>query len=153
MSATATGTITVRKDAAAGDLVTLEPGITQVRRPFYNASTPTSGTIKFYEKVFYKNTNGSTALTNGVIKESADPSAKIAFGLPATIDDTGTNGAGNNRQVAPSGITFNSTDKNIANSQNLPAGSAQGVWLELTLASTDPATKTTYDLRCEGTTT
>ena len=152
MSGTATGTITIRKASAGATLITLEPGITQVRRPFYNVNTPEAGSVTYYEKVFFKNTNGTLALTSGVIKEAADPSGKVTFGLPSTIDDTGTNGGGNNRKTAPSGITFNSTDKNVANGQNLPAGSAQGIWLALTLASTDAAAKTTYDLRCEGTT-
>ncbi|MBI5492007.1 MAG: hypothetical protein HY893_03645 [Deltaproteobacteria bacterium] len=153
MSGAATGTVTIRKASAGATLITLEPGITQVRRPFYAVNTPESGSVTYYEKVFYKNTNGTLTLSSGVIKEAADPSGKVTFGLPATIDDTGTNGTGNNRQVAPSGITFNSSDKNIANGQNLTAGSAQGIWLALTLASTDAAAKTTYDLRCEGTTT
>lgn len=153
LSATATGTVTLRKSGNAGDLITFEPGITQVRRPFYNAATPVSGSVTYYEKVFFKNTNGTLTLTSGTIREDSDPSGKITFGLAGTIDDTGTNGTGNNRQVAPTGITIdNNTPKNIANSQNLPAGSAQGVWLALTLASTDAATKTTYGLGCYGTT-
>ena len=123
--------------------------IMQVRRPFFNASAPPSGTRKYYEKLFFKNTHGTLSLTSAVIKEASDPSGKVAFMLPATLDDSGGNGAGNNRQVAPSG-TFNSSDKNVANSQNHTAGAAQGVWIELSLAAGDAATKTTYTLREEG---
>lgn len=126
--------------------------VLQVRRPFYNAAAPATGTRKYYEKLFFKNTHATLALTSAVIKEASDPSGKIAFMLPATLDDTGNNGAGNNRQVAPSG-TFNSSDKNVANSQNHTAGAAQGTWIELSLAAGDAATKTTYTLREEGTST
>lgn len=123
--------------------------IMQVRRPFFNASAPSTGTRKYYEKLFFKNTHATLALTSAVIKEASDPSGKIAFMLPATLDDTGGNGAGNSRQVAPAG-TFDSADKNVANSQNHSAGAAQGVWVELSLAAGDPATKTTYTLREQG---
>ncbi len=125
--------------------------ILEVRRPFYNASAPATGSRNYYEKFFVKNTNATLALTSAIVKEQADPSGKITFMLPATLDDTGTNGA-NNRQVAPSG-TFDSADKNVANSQNLSAGSAQGVWICLTLAAGDAASKTSWTPRLQGNTT
>jgi hypothetical protein len=131
--------------------------ITQIRRPFFNASANIAGgaTKTYYEKVFFKNTNGSLALTSSVIQEALDPGADIAFGLSATatLDDTDTNGGGNNRQVAPAGVTFNSADKNVRNSQSLTAGAAQGFWLELTLLGGAAAQKTTYQPRLTGNTT
>lgn len=150
LSAAAAGTVTVRKDGAAGDLAVIEAGVTTVRKIFIGAAVPVAGSVDFYEKVFVKNTHGTLSLTSGQILEQADPSGKVAFGLPATIDDSGTNGAGNNHQVPPGGITFDNADKNVANGQILPAGSAQGVWLKLTLASADAAADTTYTLRCSG---
>lgn len=153
MSAAATGTVTIRETGPGDDLVTMEPGITEVRRPFYNASAPASGTRKYYEKIFFKNDHATLTLTSAVIKENADPSGKIAFALETSLDGTDTNGGGNNRQVAPSGYTFDSADKNVANSQNHSAGSAQGVWMELSLAAGDPAQNTTYTLREEGNST
>lgn len=149
MSATATGTVTVRKDGAAGDLITLEPGITQVRKPHYNAAAPVAGNIKYYEKIFVKNTHATLTLSSSVIQEYSDPSGKEAFGLEDALDDTHTVA---NRLTAPAAMTFNSSNKNVANSQNLTAGSAQGIWIELSLASTDVPTKTTYTPRCEGST-
>ncbi len=86
MSGAATGTVTIRKASAGATLITLEPDITQVRRPFYAVNTPESGSVTYYEKVFFKNTNGTITLSSGVIKEAADPSGKVTFGLPATID-------------------------------------------------------------------
>jgi len=147
MSASAAGTVTLRKTSAGGDLMTLEPGITTVRRPFYNAAAPASGTKDYYEKVFVKNTNGSLTLTSAVVKEQGDPSGKITFGLATTLNDSGTVA---NRLTAPGGISFDSANKNVANGQNLTAGAVQGVWLKLSLADTDSATKTTYTVRLEG---
>jgi len=127
--------------------------ITQVRRAFYNASAPASGTRDYFEKVFYKNTHATLALTTAVVKEQADPSGKVTFGLPATKGDTGGNGAGNNRQVAPAGITFASTDVNVPEAgQQLTAGQAIGVWLKLSLAAADSPQDTTYTVRLSGNT-
>ncbi len=153
MSASATGTVTIRKDGDAGNLVTLEPGIAEVRRPFYNAVAPDSGTVKYYEKIFFKNEHATLTLTSAVMKEQADPTTKIAFAVESSLDGSDDNGAGNNRKVAPGGYTFDSADKNVANSQNHTAGAAQGVWIELTLTNGDPATKSTYTLRESGNTT
>jgi hypothetical protein len=120
--------------------------ITTIRRPFYGAAAdPTGGvTRKYYEKLFAKNGHATLALLAAQVKEGSDPSTIVAFGVASTLDDSGTNGGGNNRQVAPGGITFDSADKNMANSATLTAGAAQGVWLELTLAVALAATKTTY---------
>jgi len=150
MSATATGTITIRKDGAGGNLITLEPGITQVRRPFYNANAPVAGTKDYFEKIFCKNTHATLTLVNAVIIENADPSGKITFGLEDTLDDSHTVA---NRLTAPAAMTFDSATKNVANSQNLTAGSAQGTWLKLSLASTDIPANTTYTVECQGGTT
>lgn len=125
--------------------------ITEVRRPFYNVSADVGGgsTRKFYEKVFLKNIHATLSLTAATIAELSDPSGKVAFGLPSTLDDTGTS---TTRIVAPAAITFDSSTKNVANSQNHTAGAGQGIWLELTLAAGDAAQKTTYTLRESGTT-
>lgn len=129
--------------------------IMEVRRPFYNAGANPGGgaTKKYYEKAFFKNTHATLALTSAIVKEQSDPGADIAFGLASTLDDTAGNGGGNNRQVAPSGITFNSADKNVANGQSLTAGSAQGMWLELTLVGGAAAQNTSYQPRLDGNTT
>ncbi|MEW6115674.1 MAG: hypothetical protein AB1553_02080 [Nitrospirota bacterium] len=152
MSAVAVGTITVRESVGAEVLITIEPGITQVRKVFYNAVAPSEGSIDFYEKIFFKNTHASLTLTEAKISEYADPSGKITFALENALDGTDTNGVGNNRYVAPAGYTFNNTEKNVANSGNHTAEKAQGVWLKLTLTSTDEPTKTTYTLRESGVT-
>lgn len=155
INASHTGTVTLRKDGAAGDLMVFEPGVLQIRRPFYNAAAEASGGSqrKYYEKVFFKNTNGSLTLTGAVIAEQADPTGNVAFALESSLNGSDTNGASNNRQVAPGGYTFNSTTKNVANSQNLTSGAAQGIWLELTLAAGAAAADSSFTLRCSGNTT
>ncbi len=132
-------------------LITAEPGILQVRRPFYNAVAPDSGTRKYYEKVFFKNTHATLSLTESKIKKTSDPSGKIGFALETALNGSGTNGA-NNRQVAPAGLTFDSSDKSVANNGNHTAGTGQGVWLELTLLATDPALKSSYTIQESGVT-
>lgn len=125
----------------------------QIRRPFYNVAADVGGgsARTFYEKVFVKNNHATLALTGATIAEQADPSGKIAFALEASLDGTDT---GDNRVSAPdAGYTFNSTTKNVANSQSLSPGSAQGMWLQLSLAAGDAAAKSTWTPRVSGTTT
>lgn len=149
MSATATGTVTIRKSSVGATLVTMEPGITQVRRPFYNVSAPATGSKIYMEKVFCRNNNTTTALTSATIAEQADPSTKITFAVAPTLEDTATT---TNRITDSTALTFDNTTKSVANSGNLTATSAQGVWLKLSLNDTDVATKTTYTLRVQGNT-
>lgn len=155
-SATTTGTVTVRKDSDAGDLMLMEPTVTQIRRPFYNAESDVSGgsARDYFDKVFFKNNHGTLSLTSATIAEQSDPSGKITFDLEGSLGGSDTNGAGNNRQTEGdlSSYTFDSTTKNVANSQNHTAGAAQGCWLKLTLAAGDSPTKTTYTLRESGST-
>lgn len=123
----------------------------EVRRIFYDvaADEPLGSTRTFYEKVFIKNTHGSLTLSAAKVIESSDPSGKVTFGLATALNDSGTNGAGNNRTVAPTGFSFDNTDKDMVGT-TLPAASAQGVWLKLTLSPGDLATKTTYVPKATG---
>lgn len=150
----ATGNVTVRDADTDTAIMVFAPGELEIRRPFYNASAEAAGgsARTYYEKIFIRNNHATLSLTGATIAEQADPSAKVAFALESTLDGTDTNGAGNNRQVTPGGYTFNSDPKNVANSQNLTAESAQGVWLELTLGAGDAADNTSYTLRTNGNT-
>jgi len=128
--------------------------ILQCRTIFYNAAAdnPGGSAKNYYEKVFFSNEHGSLTLSESLIKEIADPTGQVDFDLEASLDGNDTNGAGNNRLVAPSGYTFDSTDKAVANSQNLTAGAAQGVWLRLNLPAGDRAEKTVFEIGCQGVT-
>lgn len=152
LSATAAGTVTVRDASTDATIIAIEAGVTEIRRPFYDALAEASGGAnrKYYEKVFFKNNHGTLALTSATISEQADPSGLVAFALETALDGTDTNGASNNRQVIPGGYTFDSATKNIANSQNHTAGAAQGLWLELSLNAGVAANNTSFTLRESG---
>lgn len=135
-----------------------QPEVFQVRRPFYNASADVPGGVPktYYEKGFFMNRNATLALTAAQVIKAADGTGGlIDFGMPSpnVLDDAQTNGAGNSRQVAPAGVTFDSTAKNVANAQNFTAGSAQGFWLRLSLPAGQAAQNTTVTMRLTGTTT
>lgn len=151
VSASHTGTVTVRKASAGGDLMVFATGELEIRRICYNAEADVAGgsARDYYEKVFAKNNHSTLSATNAVIKEQADPSGKFTFALEASLDGTGTNGTGNNRQTVGdlSGLTFDGADKNVANSQNHSAGAGQGIWIKLSLAAGDSAANTSYTLR------
>ena len=165
LSAASTGTITVQLDGNAGGLATLEPGITEVRRPFYGAVAAASTTTKkYYEKVFVKNEHASLALTNAKIYEQSDGTGKIAFGLE---NNKGGNGTSSDRLHSPAihptdpnkvkafqGTTGESGAQDVApgssTDNHLGNNETQGVWLELTLPPGTPPDKDTYTLRVTG---
>lgn len=149
------GNVIVRKTGNAGDLAVFPAGVTTIRQPFMYASSDVSGGSQreFHEKVFIRNDNATLDLTEAVISEQADPGANITFALESTLDGSDDNGAGNSRLVAPGGYTFDNNAKNVANSQNHTAQSAQGVWLKLTLAAGALPAKNTYTIREFGKTT
>ncbi len=151
LSGTAVGTVTIRNSSGGTVWSTMEPGLTEVRVPFYNsAADPSGGAEKtYYEKIFVKNTNATLSLLSGQISEQSDPTGLITFGVAATLNDSGTNGA-NNRQVAPGAITFNNSAKNVITGE-LPATEYQGIWLELRLPAGNAAQKSTYTLKVTGT--
>jgi hypothetical protein len=139
--------------------------ITQVRRPFYNASADVAGGANrnYYEKVFAVNNNASTALTTASIIKQVDPSGATALNIAlcSALNDTGSVA---NRQTAPSSgitaFTSGAAPQSIGvPGANLPPGAApnaagaQGVWLNLTLNAGVAAAKTSLTLRTTGTTT
>lgn len=152
-SAATTGDVTVRDQDTDTTIATLEAAVTEIRRPFYDAAADASGgsTRTYYDKIFFRNNHGTLTLTSATIAEQADPQTVVAFALESSLDGTDTNGAGN-RQTHTGGYTFDSTTKNVANSQNLTAGSAQGCWLELTLTAGLGAQNTSVTMRVSGNT-
>jgi hypothetical protein len=125
--------------------------ITEVRRVFYNAAAlaPGAGAVSFYDKLFYVNSSSGFALLAATVSKAAG-STKVSFGLAATINDAGTNGGGNNRTVAPAGITFATTPVAVPGT-DLLAGSTIGVWLKLALDDGDAAQKTSVTMQLQGT--
>ena len=152
-SATTIGTVTVRDQDTDTTIADMEPAVTEIRRPFYDAAADASGgsTREYHEKIFFKNNHGSLTLTSAQVLEQTDPQTVVAFDLESTLDGTDDNGAFG-RLTAPGGYTFDSTAKNVANSQNLTAGAAQGCWMELTLTAGLGAQNTSVTMRVSGNT-
>lgn len=136
-------------DKAPAEIIT-------VRRPFYNAAAnaPGGGAINYFDKGFYKNTDPTLSLLSAQVQLLVNtPGNKVSFGLPATQNDNGTNGAGNSRNVAPGGITFATTPVNVPQtSGNLIAGSSIGVWFQLSLLDGDTAQNTSFTPALTGST-
>lgn len=149
LSATCAGTVTVQRQTGPSTLRVIPIGERGFLAPFRELASDPSVQKDWYAKGFWKNTHGSLALTSAVVKENADPSGDVSFALAAALDDTATTA---DRTTSP-GLTFNSTDKNVPNSQNLSFGSAIGIWFNLTLAAGAAALKTTYTTELDGSTT
>lgn len=149
LSATCAGIITVRKKVGAVTIRTIPVGERGFAAIFQQCASDPSVQKDFYMKFFWKNTNGSLSLTSSVVKENADPDARITHALAAALDDSGSVA---NRTTSP-GLTFSGADKNVPNSQNLSPGSAIGTWLNLTLPAGDSAHRSTYTSELDGQTT
>ena len=166
------GTITVRKDSAGGDVAVAEGSgttatgttVTKVHRLFYDATAnATGGADKiFYEKVFVRNNNATKALLNATITGAETSTTIINFDLE---DEDNGNNTSTNRLTAPTGsdmlggsFTADDAEKAVNETDgggagDLGAGSAIGVWLQLTLEDGLAAGETVYTLTTAGSTT
>lgn len=146
LSATCTGSVTVARSTGPTTIRIIPAGERGFLAIFRQDASDPSSPKDLYCKFFWKNTNGTLALTSSVVKENADPDARITHALDAAIDaSTSTS----NRLTSP-GFSFDGTDKNVPNSQNLSSGSAIGVWLKLSLTAGDTAHRTTYTSELDG---
>jgi hypothetical protein len=156
-------------DIAFGMLFDISPNaVKAITRVFATAQAdvPGGSTKTYYEKIFWVNTNASTALITAamqVLSESATLPAGAALDLALTkvLNDTATSA---NRQTLPtngdsSALTFvvqPSPISVIASPGSLPNGNsasvAQGGWLRLTLNAGTTVYKGTADLRTTGAT-
>ncbi len=130
--------------------------VLKVTRLHYDSlAEPSDGADRqYYAKVFAFNTQPATgaALTNAIVRESSDVLTLFAFAVEATLDGSTRNGSGNNRQVAPTGFSFDSADKDVANSKVLSPNTGQGVWIRLTRLKGAPAVKTVLGMLVRGNT-
>jgi hypothetical protein len=124
--------------------------IMTVARVFISAESGAAAARTFYQKVYVKHTaasgDSSTLTTCTVIEaddEAEDVGADIRFGLDAAINTNSDNGVGNNRQVAPAGVTFGEAETAVPGNE-LAGGSYIGVWLALTLPAGQPASAGSY---------
>lgn len=146
LASDAAGTVTVRVLSGGATIATIPPGERGFRRLFYNAASDPSAARERYEKFFWRNNNGTTALTSAVISQNADPQGVITHALATSKGDTGSVA---NRMTAPGGLTFDDTDKNVPTG-NLGAGEAIGVWVKQSLAAGASGFKSTYTSQIAG---
>ncbi len=143
------GTRTVTLRVAGGGAVqhTFNPNETKAKRLFVKSVS--SGAQKvYYEKTFWKNTDGVLSLLNAIMRLTADPTAKIKMGLAAAVDGSTT---ATNRLTAPGSVSFvdDNVDQNVPGT-NLAAGSAIGCWWEFTLAADEPPIKNSFTSQLRG---
>ena len=115
---------------------------------FQNAASE-SGAVARYEKIFWKNTNGTLTLNSAQITLTVDGSGKINIGLATAVNDTGSVA---DRKSAPGSVSF----VGVSTAQNVPgdalaAGTAIGVWIKQSLGANDAAQKASFTTQLSGT--
>lgn len=150
LSATCVGNVTVSGHTSSTTFRIIPAGERGFQAIFQQLASNPSSTTNWYEKFFIKNTDGSLALTSATVSINSDPIGDMSFGLAGTLNDSATT---TNRTTAPAGITFATTPANVANSGNLSAGAAQGVWMNLTLAAGAAAIRSTVTMEIDGNST
>lgn len=123
--------------------------VLQVRQLFYRAASDALART-VYDSVHIVNNHATLSLTSAQVIEQTDALAKFSFAVATTLNDTGTNGAGNNRFIAPSGYTFDSATKSVANAQDHTPGASQKVWVKLDLTAEQVGTDTSLTMRETG---
>jgi len=90
------------------------------------------GNYTQYRKVFFKNTNVSSSLTEAKIWVSSDPESQIAIAVESSKNGSDTS---TNRLTAPGGYSFvdaaDEEDAIAVPTGELAAGEAIGVWVRL----------------------
>lgn len=125
----------------------------EVRRLHYAVAADIFGGVErdYYDKFFIKNLSGDPFITV-TVSEASDPEGQLDFALESTVDGSGTNGSGNNRQVEPvAGVSAFSSLAKAVPGGDLDPGQAIGVWSHLTLPAGDPSTDTIYAVQISGT--
>lgn len=150
------GNINIKESGTWTLLAQMEPRVTGIRRPFYDATADAPGGAQrvFYEKVFVRNNNNTNALLSAQVTEvSSGLFAKVQFGLENKLNAQWSIPA-RTGATTPSGVPFYGAGASgIPNGGDLPAAQHQGMWLQLTLAAGDAATNSFYQFKVTGNTT
>ena len=148
--------ILVIEPNSSAEVVTIESGVTEVRRPFYNVSSDPNSEKTFYEKAFVKNNHATLNLLGAsFIDGGGDSNGYITFALPTSVNDTESV---TNRVTAPTGTGsdgFSASTKTLntnVGSADLDAGDAVAVWMKMTLPQNAVAGKDTWTLQVSGST-
>lgn len=146
-----TRTVTIRRSTGDTLIATLGLNITSTRRLFYNAASEAAQTIR-YEKIFLKNTNSSLTLMSATVRLTADPGTAIRIGCAPSVDDTES--VANRLTLPNTDVIFvdDGVDQTVPGGV-IAAGSAIGVWAELTRGAAAAAIKNTFTVRLSGTST
>ena len=155
---------TTTYEVATGMLFEILPNpVTSVVRAFATAASDIVGgaTRNYFEKCFFLNTDGTTAVTSATLIKQIDPAglyaASGAFNIaPCTaLNDTNTI---TNRQTTPvtgvgafsSGAAPQTVTLAAQTAASNAAAQAQGFWMQLQLAAGAAPVNTTFDLRPSG---
>jgi hypothetical protein len=130
--------------------------IMTVVRMDYNtaANAPGGADLNFYLKGYFKHTDASgsglTLNTCKVTKVSGN--SRLTFALDTALNGSGTNGGGNNRQVAPSsGVgSFGTADVTTPSGAVMAPGDYIGVWVKLAAAGGAAALNESWVLGFQG---
>jgi hypothetical protein len=156
-------------DIAYGFLFDISPNaVTGITRVFTGAQSdvPGGSTRVFYEKIFWSNTNSTTALLGAamqVLSESGSlpVGASLDLALTTALNDNATS---TNRQTLPTNegggalsFVVQPSAIPVQSPGTLPNGNAaagaQAGWLRLTIAAGTTVYQGASDLRCTGSTT
>lgn len=157
LASDAAGIVDVRKEDDNVIIAQIPAGERGFHRLFRRSASDPSSIKTRYEKIFIKNTHASLDLTIAQISEVTDASAVIEFAVEDAIDD---NESTTNRLTAPTGIGaagFSSAAKLLSaeltlGDDELPFGSAIGVWIKQTLAAGQAAINEAYSIKIDGNT-
>ena len=150
LDATAVGDVTV-SGSAVNKITDIPVGESGFRRPFYDATSSVDTAKIYYEKVFIKNNNTTSDLTDAqVIEVNSGLAAKISFGLEDTKKSNQTIA---NREAVPTGITggFGAGPSGIMNDL-LSVGDYQGTWFKLSIDASEASINSFYEVQVSGTT-
>jgi hypothetical protein len=150
-SSSGSRTVTLKQGTGGSTIATIPVNEVGVFMMFQNSFSTGSPQVR-YEKLFWKNTNGSLTLTSSTMTLTADPATIMQIGTHTSVDDTATIA---NRLAVPAGVSFVglNTAQNIPGGGNLASGSKIGIWIQQTLASNAAAQKNTFTTQLQGNTT
>lgn len=134
--------------SGVGNLGQIPPNENGFYCMFINSASQASPVAR-YEKIYWQNKNATLTLTAAQIQLTADPSSKINIGLVAALNDATSV---TNRLTVPGGISFVGVGvaQNVPTNQ-VPAGSACGVWIQQSLLAGDAPLKSTFTTQLSGT--
>lgn len=152
IASAATGTVLVKQGNGGTTRHTFAPGDLVAAILFQRAASDPDSALDYYEKEFFKNTNGTLSLTTAFVELVTPLDDIFEIALAASKDDSVSVA---NRLTAPAGgLTFVDDGTDLAvPSGNLAAGEAIGVWVKMKLNAGHAAGLPTFTTRLKGNTT